>query len=363
MPKVILLSQLPIPYSGIGSWTTLYKNYFESRHSVDYIICRQPETQFEHLKYEIVTENLAHKLQKKFRKNSYGAHLKALEKVLLVDEKYIIQIIDNFGIIPHLEKFLFLKGLRHQCYIQFFYHGFPPFHENFYSRSFFEFIDEMILLTHDSYKAHKNYYTVLPCRFSIVSNGVDTSKFHPVTAAKKKELKEQLGLSAEKIFIWCSQDRPKKGLDLILDVWKRIYGNNNHASLIVIGALRNKQIKGVSFLGKIPNENLAQYYQVSDAYLFPTLCHEGFGLSLIEALHSGCYCIASALGGVPEVLQYGKLGKLIQNPHFISEWVEAIEEFIAEGKKYPPLPEELYTKETWIHQMNQRISDAKISLK
>jgi glycosyltransferase involved in cell wall biosynthesis len=361
MPKVILLSQLPLPYSGIGSWTTLYKNYFESRHSVDYIICRQPETQFEHVKYEIVTENLEHKLQKKFRNNSYGAHLKALEKVLLVGEKYIIQIIDNFGIIPHLERFLFLKGLRHQCYIQFFYHGFPPFYENFYSRSFFEFIDEMVLLTQDSYKAHKNYYTVLPCRFSIVTNGVDTSKFHRVTAERRRELKQQLGLTAEKIFIWCSQDRPKKGLDLILDVWKRIYENNNVA-LIVIGAPRNQQIKGVSFLGKIPNENLAQYYQASDAYLFPTLCHEGFGLSLIEALHCGCYCIASALGGVPEVLQYGTLGRLVENPHFISEWVGAIKEFISGEKEYLAIPENLYTRETWVRQMNQRIFDAKKSL-
>ncbi|HEX8575222.1 MAG TPA: glycosyltransferase family 4 protein [Flavobacterium sp.] len=362
MPKVILLSQIPLPYSKIGSWTTLYKNYFENKHSIDYIVCEKPEYYFENVKYEMVTQRFSHKLQRKFTKKKYVAYLEALERVLATDEKYIIQIIDNYGIIRHLEKFIYSKRLRNQCYIQFFYHGFSPFYEDFYSRSFFEFIDEMVLLTQDSYTAHKEYYTVLPCRFSVVNNGVDTSKFYRVTAERRRELKQQLGLAAEKIFIWCSQDRPKKGLDLILDVWKRIYGNNNNIALIVIGAPRNQQVKGVTFLGKIPNENLAQYYQASDVYLFPTLCHEGFGLSLIEALHCGCYCIASALGGVPEVLQYGTLGRLVENPHFISEWVGAIEEFISGEKEYPAVPENLYTKETWVRQMNQRIFDAKKSL-
>lgn len=362
MPKVIILSQFSLPHSRIGSWTTLYKNYLSSSHQIDIIICPKPDYQFLNIEYSLIRNDLKLKLQKRFFNKNYLEYLEALQKIIKPNEKYILQIIDNYGIMPYLKQFFLKKGIKNQFYIQFFYHGFPPFYENFYSHSFFEFIDEMVLLTYDSYKAHKNYYTVLPCRFSIVNNGIDTAKFHPVTVEKKRELREKLGLSAEKIFIWCSQDRPKKGLNLILDVWKRIYEKNSNVALIVIGASRNEQIKGVSFLGRIPNEDLARYYQASDAYLFPTLCHEGFGLSLIEALHCGCYCIASALGGVPEVLQYGALGKLIENPHFISEWVDAIEEFISGGKKYPALPEALYTKETWIRQMNQRIFEAKISL-
>ncbi|MCY1382045.1 hypothetical protein D9M69_700260 [compost metagenome] len=85
-------------------------------------------------------------------------------------------------------------------------------------------------------------------------------------------------------------------------------------------------------------------------------------MSLIEALHCGCYCIASALGGVPEVLQNGKLGRLIENPHFISEWKEAIEEFLSKSSSYPSIPKELYSKETWSQGMEERIFDAKKSL-
>lgn len=364
MAKVILISQLPLPYSKIGSWTTLYQNYLESgNHAIDYIICEQPETRFPNVNYEIVGQSLTLKLKKKYHKNNYIGYLEALEKILATGEKCILQIVDNFGIIKPLQDFLKKKGWRSQCYVQFFYHGFAPFYGNLDSRNFYEFIDEMVLLTHESYKAHKDYYTILPCRFSVLHNGIDTDKFHKPLPEKKTALREKLGFTSEKIFIWCSQDRPKKGLDLILDVWNRIQEKHDNCALLVIGTARNENLKGVTFLGKIPNNDLPEYYQAADAYLFPTLWHEGFGLSLIEALHCGCYCIASALGGVPEVLQQGKLGKLIENPHFIAEWINAIGEFLSESKSYPSLPKELYSKEAWNEGMEERISEAQKSLK
>jgi glycosyltransferase involved in cell wall biosynthesis len=82
-------------------------------------------------------------------------------------------------------------------------------------------------------------------------------------------------------------------------------------------------------------------------------------MSLIEAKHSGCYCIASALGGVPEVLQNGKYGKLIENPNLIVEWIVAIEDYLKGNYDNVPLPRELYTKEGWNEGMNILIETAK----
>lgn len=362
MPKVILLSQIPLPYSQIGSWTTLYKNYLESDHLIDAIVCPVPENYFENVSYGIVNETVFQKIQKRYFKKNYDAYFLALKKLVKKDEKYILQIVDNFGIIPHLEQFLKENQLRGQFYIQFFYHGYAPFFGNFQSRSFYEFVDEMILLTEKSYQEHKNLYTVLPCRFSVLHNGIDTSKFYKVSEEQKIILKNKLELGDKKVFVWCSQDRPKKGLDLILDVWKRIYPKNGNSVLLVIGAKRTQLIDGVQFLGKIPNDELPAYLQVSDAYLFPSLWHEGFGLSLIEALHCGCYCIASALGGIPEVLQFGQYGKLIENPHFIKDWTVAIEDYLKNDPKVSTIPETLYSKENWNQGMNAIINEAKISL-
>ncbi|MET3028160.1 glycosyltransferase family 4 protein [Flavobacterium sp. UW10123] len=363
MSKVILISQVPLPYSNIGSWTTLYHNYLSNEHLVDYIVCAKPENTYPQIEYKFVSNTNWLKLQKRVLKNKYLGYFKALGSILEKDEKFIIQIVDNFGIVKPLMDFLKKTGKRKNCYLQFFYHGFAPFHENFHGRWFFEGIDEMVLLTKDSYQAHKAYYTILPTKLSVLHNGIDTSKFHKISNAEKEKLKRELEITNKKIFIWCSQDRPKKGLDFILDVWKRIDKKENDAILLVIGAKRDIKINGVSFLGRIPNNDLPKYYQIADCYLFPTLWHEGFGLSLIEALHCGCYCIASANGGVPEVLQYGKLGKLIENPNFIEDWVSAIESFL-DGKEVcnDVISENLYSMQNWNKGMNEIIENAKKNL-
>jgi glycosyltransferase involved in cell wall biosynthesis len=362
MTKVILISQFPLPYLKIGSWTTLYKNYLEGNHQIDYIVCEKPEAQFEDIKYSIVANTLFTKVLIKLQKKPYLSYISAIEKIIQTEENYIIQIVDNFGIVTPLMEFLTSKGLRKKCYLQFFYHGYPPFYGNFESRYFFENIDEMILLTHDSYKVHKEQYTILPTRFSILHNGIDTSQFFSVSNQEKQALKKQKNVLDKTVFVWCSQDRSKKGLFLIMDAWKQVYAKRRDIVLWVIGCQPKDPIEGVKYMGSIPNHELAVYFQTSDCYLFPTLWHEGFGMSLIEALHCGNYCIASSIGGVPEVLQYGKLGQLIENPHFIQEWVNAILNFIDNPQKPPNLSPKLYSSESWSNGMNSIIDEAKKSL-
>ena len=77
-------------------------------------------------------------------------------------------------------------------------------------------------------------------------------------------------------------------------------------------------------------------------------------------MHSGCYCIASALGGIPEVLHYGKLGKLVINPHFQQEWEAAILEFLNQKEDTAiVIPNFLYTTQSWNSGMNAIIDNAK----
>lgn len=360
--KVILLSQVPLPYSKIGSWTTLYKNYLSKEHNIDYIVCPKPQNLFQNVKYSFVHFTFYHKFKSKFFGKKNSQYLEALDKLIVSDEKYIIQIIDNYGMVKPLKKYLISKGIDKQCYIQFFYHGFAPYLKQNSGPDFYEIINEMILLTNDSYIQHKEQINVLPSFFSVLKNGIDTKKFFKISASEKNKLRNELGLNDKKVFVWCSQDRPKKGLHLILEVWSRIYSSQKKIVLLVIGCEPKENREGVLFLGKIPNDELPKYFQASDCYLFPTLWQEGFGLTLVEALHCGCYCIASAMGGVPEVLQYGQLGRLIEKPNFISEWEEALHDFLNGKFEFPQFSPRLYSIESWNDGMNKIIVDAKTKL-
>ena len=362
MPKVILISQSPLPATKIGSWTTLYKNYLEADHKIDILICKKPKLLLKKIKYQFINDNLIIKIISRIKKKSHLNALFALNKVTKNDTKYIIQVVDNFKIITDLENLLIRKRIRKNCYIQFFYHGFAPYLENNKSIKFFKAIDEMVLLTNDSYKKHKSYYNALPCKFTVLYNGIDDSKFKMISSIEKLNLKKKLNIRRKTVFFWCSQDRPKKGLNLILDAWREVYANNQEIVLLVVGSSRNEEIEGVCFIGRIPNNELPKYYQASDVYLFSSLCQEGFGLSLIEALHCGCYCIASSIGGIPEVLEYGKFGELVERPHFIKDWVDAINGYLKIKSSENNFHKELYTTKSWNSNMNKIITGAKLVL-
>lgn len=359
MPNVVILSQIPLPYNHVGSWTTLYHNYLKSQHLVNYIVCPKPEIFYQDIQYSIVEETVISKLKSKLLKKKKSNYTSALGKIITKNEKYVVQLIDNYGIVKPLHDFLISKGIRKDFYLQFFYHGFDPYLQVGSQENFYKNLDEIVYLTDASRSEFIHKTKVLPKFSEVLHNGIDTNIFKIASETEIAKIKVRLKINNEKVFLWCSQDRPKKGLDLILDVWQKVYAKNKDCILLVIGAKDRAPLAGVRFFGLLPNSELPPYYQVADCYLFSTMCHEGFGMSLIEALHCGCYCIASKLGGVPEVLNQGEYGVLIENPTFVSEWVQAINTYFEMGNTFPQIPGNLYSMERWNHKMNDIVINAK----
>ncbi len=362
MVRTILISQFPLPYASIGSWTTLYDNYLKTHSGIDCIVCEKPEMHYSGINYSYVKQSFFSRIQTKFLRKNKVEYLTAIDKLVDIDGKYIFQIVDNYGMVKPLNDFLTAKGIRTNSYIQFFYHGFGPYDQFDSSAKFYTLVDEIVVLTNSSYETFKSEIVDLPSYVSILNNGIDTTKFIAISQNEKSVLKSDLEIRVDKVFLWCSQDRPKKGLHIILEAWSRIYSADKNIILIVIGCDARESAEGVKYLGRIPNDELPKYYQVADCFLFPTLCEEGFGMSLIEAKSCGCYCIASNLGGVPEVLYSGRYGKLIKDPHVVKNWVFAIEEFLEDNYENVPFPDNLYSKEKWNTGMDEIIKKAKFRL-
>lgn len=374
MTKAILILTAPIPYSKIGSWTTMYNYYIQNtRHQFDIIICPQPNAELiKGIEYSLVNDKtfltkLKTKINPDFR---WANYFKALDKIVKPNEKYVIQIVDNSGFVVPLNKHIRSKYKRENFYIQYYYQGFSPLIANPSERIFFNGINEMIFLTKLSYKAYLDYYNDFVCKSSILNNATDSRQFFQLDCVQKEKQKQSMDFTSKMIFIWCSQDRSKKGLGFILQVWKKIVARyGSEIELLIVGAKREIEYPGVKFIGRVPNDQLAKYYQISDFYLFPTLWKEGFGIVLAEALKCGCYCIASNQGGVPEVLQFGKLGRIVENPNFEDEWVSAIEEGIEIYRKnnynnpyYKFIGDDLYDLDNWSKEMNVLIEEAKKAL-
>jgi glycosyltransferase involved in cell wall biosynthesis len=355
--KVILISHLPLPYHSIGSWTTLYHNYIrKNKHQIDAIIC--PPIEIERKKYSKIEYHFSSKpwyfkYKQRFLSNRFYPIINELNKFINKNNqnKILIQIIDNFGLFQYVDLYLRKNKIRDNIYIQYTFHGFS-INENLMNKMSIS-CDEIIFLTNLAYKYNLKHQKLLPKNISVLNNGIDTQNFSLKLDLRSKEITT---------FLWCSQDRPKKGLHIILEIWPEFHKRFPHTELKIVGTHKTYKGQGITSLGRIPNRKLPALYQVSHVYLFPTLCHEGFGLTLAEALHCGCFCIASKIGGVPEVLKNGKYGWLIKEPHNPKQWYSAMDKYMIEKPNHIKIPADLYSQESWAKGMNEIITKAKYRL-
>lgn len=353
--KIILISHLPLPCHKIGSWTKMYDNYLRGTNSkIDIIICPKPERSvYNNVEYLFYKKSLMHKLKSKLLKNRFYTILNKIFKLIKKNptQKYIIQVVDNSGLLIKLCDFIFEKKLKNRIYIQYFFHGFKLSPDLQNIDKVFTVLDELILLTHLSLKSHQHTYKNLPNNINVLHNGIDNSLFN----RKLRKGKE----SNKTIFLWCSQDRPKKGLHIIMEIWNEFYNKHKNTELWIVGTQNPVTGKGIKYFGKVNNRKLPEIYSKADVYLFPTQWAEPFGLTLIEALHCGCFCIASNSGGIPEVLNHGEFGWLVDKPDDPKNWKILMEKYLIEKPEAPKIPKNLYSLNTWSDELNTIIIEAK----
>lgn len=350
----ILCSHIELPSDRIGSWNIMYTKLIEDNAELfDVIISPKPTHIFEKVKQMYVNNSFFYnRLMRKFNNNySYYNYWKKIEKFVVNEEKIVVNVIDNINILFAIDYFSRKKKIRNKIKIIYHLHSFNFDVDVYKRRRIYDAIDKLVLLSEASYFFQlKNNYTI-PCEVDILYNGIDSNKFSPLSIDAKNRLRLQLKMESEiKYFLWVSQDRPKKGLFLILKAWEKANKNNENIELIIIGTKNEIKGKNIRWLGRMPNVELAQYYQAVDYYLFSSLMHEGHSLALTEALKSGAKCIASDIGPNAEVLHYGDLGMLIDKPNFVDSWVEAIERVLCEDISFNKMNLDLniiYDSEDW----------------
>ncbi|MCT6923178.1 N-acetyl-alpha-D-glucosaminyl L-malate synthase BshA [Metasolibacillus sp.] len=149
-----------------------------------------------------------------------------------------------------------------------------------------------------------------------VYNFVDEAVFKPLNA---EYLKAQFGIQPhEKVLIHVSNFRKIKNLPDVIDSFMKVRAQME-AKLILVGDGPEKhrvmeRVKcspysaDILFLGK--QENIAELYAISDLKLLLSE-KESFGLVLLEAMACGVPGIGTAIGGIPEVIEHGINGYIV----------------------------------------------------
>ena len=103
----------------------------------------------------------------------------------------------------------------------------------------------------------------------------------------------------------------EKGVDILLNSFLQLDIPDCELVLLGSGYLSDYLIHPrVKFVGRVMNEVVQKYMRASDLFVFPSRM-EGMPNVVKEAGAIGLPVIASAVGGIPELLAHGQRGILL----------------------------------------------------
>ncbi len=166
-------------------------------------------------------------------------------------------------------------------------------------------------------------------KFSIIENGVDIRRFVPDQAKRP---------SGEFIITpGASRVTERKGLNYLIEALATLLPKYPELRLKIMGdgsarpaleaLVEEKGLQNnVTFLGRIPREETAPYYQEASLFVLPSL-NEGMSNAMLEALASGLPIIATPTGGTAELVTEGKNGVVVPEKS-VEALAQAIETFL-----------------------------------
>jgi glycosyltransferase involved in cell wall biosynthesis len=153
----------------------------------------------------------------------------------------------------------------------------------------------------------------------VLPNGIDFEQFKP---RDKLSARTNLKLPEDRIIILSVGSLTKnKGHKYLIHAFSELAHKNDRIHLYIVGggdeheALKYEidrlKLNGkVDLIGETPNETIAIWLNAADIFVLPSL-QEGTPNSLLEAMATGLPPIASAAGGIPEIIEDEKNGFLV----------------------------------------------------
>jgi glycosyltransferase involved in cell wall biosynthesis/SAM-dependent methyltransferase len=164
----------------------------------------------------------------------------------------------------------------------------------------------------------KSNSSVQPVKVINLGNSIDCDTFSKVV--KDDVVKEKFGIKKDAlVFATAGRLAPTKGLQYLIGAFAQIRKQLPNAQLLIAGSgemkneLENLASKlgcgsNVHFPGRI--DNMPQFYSCVDVFVLSSVA-EGMPRALLEAMAAGIMCIASDVGGIPEIMDNGCFGFLV----------------------------------------------------
>lgn len=199
-------------------------------------------------------------------------------------------------------------------------------------------IEELIVPTKKTYDLFKEKYKY-DRNVHIIPTGIEIERFYKEKIKEEKisALKDKLGIKKDDIIIlFVGRIASEKSVDFLIDNHKELVKKNKNCKLLIVGdgpdlenykklAKKNKIEENVIFTGKVPWDEVPNYYNLAD--IFTTASHtETQGLTVIEAMAASLPVVALDDESFRNVVIEDLTGYLFKNKkEYINQMIELIE--------------------------------------
>lgn len=157
-------------------------------------------------------------------------------------------------------------------------------------------------------------------RIAIIPSGVDCTHFRPPNPAERAAARQALGVGADELLIGAVGGlEPRKGHRYLIEALALLSGRGLALRALLAGEGSQRQAlqaqanaaglaQRVGLLGGIIDPR-ALFWAI-DIFVHPSV-KEGLGVALLEAMACGQAVLASAAGGMPDVVEHQRTGWLV----------------------------------------------------
>jgi glycosyltransferase involved in cell wall biosynthesis len=186
------------------------------------------------------------------------------------------------------------------------------------SKTIIKNADSVFALTKNMKKVMQAIYNR---EITVIPTGIDIEDY----ADRSRGIEKETG----KIILFVGRLNQVKGVQYLLRAMKIVYEALPYARLILVGdGEERKNLEYLSdtlgirdcvnFIGAIPFERtyeISDYMDKADVFVLPSLS-EGLGTVILEAMASGLPVVATRVGGIPDILEDGVNGYLVEPGDF-----------------------------------------------